>query len=495
MDITTLGAAVALSKKGVEKDVGDLKRDVAALSEDVEGKLDGNQGAGNAGKLLGIGSDGSVVPTAPTGGGVINDAATGADTTWSSGKIDAAKQNRQADNGTFDGVDLSTIYADADALYADLAAENYDHIHVGDYWPVTLNGTYRDYGNMTCPAGVTYYTDEDMTAEAGVTSEDVMVTGMTQDTNIPGCHKPFVTIKISNVTYYVAWDDCLDYQEKTLANAIMKFEVAGINQYWRYGDSGKNGFENGKPHLLLSARDGLPHTLKMRKCNEVWEGQHIDEFTGDGSTADFTLSGTVGTIGYVWVAGTRKAYNTDYTFGNDKITFKAGKIPANGAKVEVEWCEGFTPWTGSSLYRTFNDPDHGILPLIQAADAKLFSHIYTGPNDKGMRYHGEYRNKTNQTGGDWQDRGVLFLPLEDEIWGRWIHASGGNGYCAMSQWPIYMGGRRHFAKGAGNAASRYSVWCASSTYVYGFAHVSHRGFPDSYGANNALAAAPCFLLS
>ena len=86
MDITTLGAAVALSKKGVEKDVGDLKRDVAALSEDVEGKLDGNQGAGNAGKLLGIGSDGSVVPTAPTGGGVINDAATGADTTWSSGK-------------------------------------------------------------------------------------------------------------------------------------------------------------------------------------------------------------------------------------------------------------------------------------------------------------------------------------------------------------------------------------------------------------------------
>ena len=476
MDITTLGAALALSK----------------------GKLDGNQGAENAGKLLGIGNDGAVAPVPSSGGGVLNDEATSTETTWSSAKIDAAKANRQADNGTFDGVDLSTIYADADALYADLAAENYDHIHVGDYWPVTLNGTYRDYGNMTAPAGTTYYSDEAMTTVAGTTSEDIVVSDTRGDSNFPGSHKPAVIIKISNVNYYVDWDDCLDYQERTLSNAIMKFEVAGINQYWRYGDSGANNFQNGKPHLLMAARDGLPHTLRMRKCNEVWEHQRIETFEGDGTTSVFTVSqGKIGTMGYVFVDSARKAYNTDYTFnrGEGTVTFKAGKIPAAGTTVYIEYMDATCPWTGSALYRTFNDPEHGILPLIQAADAKLFAHIYTGPNGAGMRYAGEIRSKTNQQDVVWTDRGILFLPTEDEIWGRQLYATGFPAWCNQQQWPIYMGGRRHFAKGAGNAASRSYVWCASSANVTNFAYVGDYGYGASNNAGYAFAAAPCFLLS
>ena len=393
-----------------------------------------------------------------------------------------------------DGNDLSEIFADADALYAAYSTEDYSNIHVGDYWPLKLTGDYRDYGDYTCPSGVSYYSDDALTTQIG-TTDAAMDANCVADAQLPYGLKDYCTIKISNVTYYVARSDCLDYRVRTLSNAQMYFVVGGINQYWRYGDSGD--FTGNKPHLLLEARDGLPHTLKMRKQNEAWEGAHVATFTGNGSTAEFTITGTVGTIGYVWVDGTRKTYNTDYTYGSNKITFKSGKIPANGAAIQVEWMDAKCPWTGSALYRTFNDADYGIIKLIQTADAKLYSHIYKGPNAKGMRYYAETRSKTNQQAGAWEDRGLLFLPTEDEVWGRLIHTvSGANGSVNQQQWPIYgNGGRRQYAKGAGNAASRPTVWCASSYSVTTFAGVSSGGSPYIYYASGAYAAAPCFLLS
>ena len=396
-------------------------------------------------------------------------------------------------NFAFDGKNLKDTFADADALWAALAQEDYSSIHIGDYWPVTLNGDYWDYGSNTLPAGTTYYSDTACTAEAGETAQ-AYATSAINDNAVPGGAKDYVEFKIGSTTYYAKLSDTLPYQVRTLSNAIMYFE-AMPNVYWRYGDSGAQNFQNGRPHILFSPRDGLPHTLKMRKGNEIWEETHIAEFTGDGSTMEFTIDGTVGTIGYVFVDGTRKAYNTDYTFGSGKVTFKANKQPASGALLQVEWMEAKTPWTGSALYRTFNDPDHGIIKLIQQADAKLYAHIYQGPNGKGMRYYGETRTKTNQQSGTWEDRGVLFLPTEDEIWGRPIYsASGMSGYAQMQQWPIYqLGGRRHFAKGAGNAASRNNVWCASSTSVTSVSYVYSYGYPYSSSASGAFVAAPCFI--
>lgn len=401
------------------------------------------------------------------------------------------KNNIEPHNYAYDGADLSTIFADADALYAAYHAEDYSHIHVGDYWPVTLNGTYRDYGQMTAPVGISYYSDTALTQEIGTLYTSYIAEGV-QNTNIPGCHEAYCTIKIGGNTYYVAWDDCLDYLERTLSNAIMKFEIADINPYWRYGDSGD--LTDTLPHLCLQSRDGLPHTLKMRKLNEVWENQHIDTFTGDGVQSEFTLSGTVGTIGYVFVNGTKKTYNTHYTYANDKVTFKSGSIPANGDVVKIEWCDGYTPWNGSALYRTFNDPDFGIINLIQTADAKLYSHILKGTGNNGIRYQGETRTKTNVTSSAWTYRGRLFLPEEDEIWGRRIF---GNtvGYSQMQQWALYRSGRRHFSKGAGNGASRSYVWCASSGTVAYFTYVHTNGIPSAYNAVNAFVGAPCFILS
>lgn len=410
--------------------------------------------------------------------------------TWDGG---SAESGGGGDTNFALGADLSEVFEDADALMDAIENEDYSKVHLGDVWPVTLNGSYYDYGNMTAPAGTKYYSDTSLTTEVGELASDV-VPAVDNDNTVPGGHKAYVTVKVSNVDYYVAYADCLDYNVKTLTNAVMKFEVCGINQYWRYGDTGANNFHNGKPHLVLWSRDGLPTTLKMRKANELWEDTTVDTFTGDGTTDEFTLSGTAGTLGFVFVAGAKKTYNTDYTFANNKVTFKSGKIPANGAEIKIEWMVGKTPWTGSALYKTFNDPDHGIIKLIQEADPKLYAHIYQGPNSKGMRYYGETRNKTNNIAGAWEDRGLLFLPTEDEIWGQRLYTSANNASTAMTQWPLFVGGRRHFAKGAGNEASRAGVWSASSSSVTSFAYVYAYGFPN-YTASTAVAAAPGFVLS
>jgi hypothetical protein len=408
-------------------------------------------------------------------------------------ELNQIKNRAGLSNYAFNGANLKEYFGDADALWAALAQEDYSYIRIGDYWPVTLNGDYWDYGNNTVPIGTTYYSDADCTTEAG-TTEAAYITSAINDTTIPGGAKPYCEFKISGVTYYCKLTDTLPYVVRTLSDALMIFE-AMPNQYWRYGDSGWFNFVDGRPHILFAARDGLPHTLKMRKGAEIWEGTNIAEFTGDGTTTEFTISGDVGTVGYVFVNGTKKAYNTDYTFDSNKINFKENKQPPNNALLQVEWMAAKTPWTGSAIYRTFNDPDHGIIKLIQDADPKLYAHIYKGPNNKGMRYCGETRMKTGAQYVAWEDRGMLFLPTEDEVWGRVIH-SGTHGYAQMQQWPIYqLGGRRHFAKGAGDAASRSDVWCASSAYIYSFTCVSIYGHPYGNLAVAAYAAAPSFIFA
>ena len=147
-----------------------------------------------------------------------------------------------------DGTDLSTIFADADALYAAYHAEDYSHIHVGDYWPLRLTGTYRDYGTLTCQQGQTYYSDTNLTQSAGTASQAYDAVAV-NDASIPGCHKLYCEVTISGTKYYCSYSECLEYRERTLNNALLKMEIAGINQYWRYGDSGS--LTGNVPHLLL----------------------------------------------------------------------------------------------------------------------------------------------------------------------------------------------------------------------------------------------------
>lgn len=102
----------------------------------------------------------------------------------------------------YEGRDLSTIFASAQELRNAVAAGDFSRIHIGDYWPVTLNGNYTDCGENTT---------------------------------------------------------------KTLSNAAVKLEVAGINTYMQYGDTPVD-----VPHILFCSRDCLPNTTKWRSADTTW---------------------------------------------------------------------------------------------------------------------------------------------------------------------------------------------------------------------------------
>lgn len=177
------------------------------------------------------------------------------------GKVNALKADKAPNNHSFDGVDLSTVFESAAAFHTALAAGDFSKIRVGDYWPLSLSGTFRDYGAYTVPSGTAYFTDAALTTQGGTTS--AKIEGQYESATA-------VKFKVSGSDVYCAIGDCLDYFERTCNNAVVNLEVAGINNYWRYGDSG-DLTGNNKPHITFVSRDCLPFTMRLRKANAVWE--------------------------------------------------------------------------------------------------------------------------------------------------------------------------------------------------------------------------------
>ena len=52
-------------------------------------------------------------------------------------------------NGLYDGADLKAVFGTAGALHAAVNAGDFSKIRVGDFWPVTLSGAFRDYASAT----------------------------------------------------------------------------------------------------------------------------------------------------------------------------------------------------------------------------------------------------------------------------------------------------------------------------------------------------------
>ena len=167
----------------------------------------------------------------------------------------------QAANGSpaiegYGGNDLSEEFADAAALHAAIAAGDFSKIHIGDYWPIKLSGSYTDFARYTVPSGTTYYSEAALTTEVGTTAAEL--TGTYESATA-------VKITISSVAYYVAIGDCTEGVSQSLSNAVHKMEVAAINPYLRHGDT-----ELTAQHVLFCSRDCMPNTVMYRKANSVW---------------------------------------------------------------------------------------------------------------------------------------------------------------------------------------------------------------------------------
>ena len=105
--------------------------------------------------------------------------------------------------GSYNGRNLKTYFGTAANLKEAYDAGDFSHIATGDYWPLLISGTFKDYA--------------------------------------------------ANET-------------KTINETFM-MEVAGINHYWRYGDSGSGINQN---HLPMISRDTIPFYLQYRAEASTW---------------------------------------------------------------------------------------------------------------------------------------------------------------------------------------------------------------------------------
>ena len=163
-------------------------------------------------------------------------------------------------NGTpavegYGGDDLSQAFENAAELHAAVAAGDFTKIHIGDYFPITLNGTYTDFARFTVPSGTTYYTDAALTTEGGTTEADIQ--GEYQSATA-------IKFKVSGTDVYAAIGDCTPGFEKSM-NETLLMEVAAINPYLRHGDT-----ELTAPHIVMLSRDCMANTIQMRCNNSVW---------------------------------------------------------------------------------------------------------------------------------------------------------------------------------------------------------------------------------
>lgn len=318
----------------------------------------------------------------------------------------------------YGGNDLSEEFANAAALHAAIAAGDFSKIHIGDFFPITLNGTYKDFAKYTVPSGTTYYAEAALTTESGTT--DSVLEGSYQSATA-------VKISISGTDYYVAIGDCTVGYQKSMSNAVMKMEVAAINPYIQSDDTALSA-----QHILMCSRDLMPPTMQMRAANSVWH-----------DTA------------------------------------------------------AVNPWLGSALYATLNDPDDGVIKLVEATG--LGPYVFKGPNNKGMRAYlpSMASGASAPTAGAWSDRGRLFLPTEREVYGAPVQ--GASNYMETgqmyNQWPIFVGSTRHIIKGSGNGGSRAYWWLEAATSATNFTTVNAYGNAYGIGASYPIRAPLCFLLT
>lgn len=375
------------------------------------------------------------------------------------------------DFSRFDGKKLNDVFADADALHAAIEAGDFSKIHVGDYWEITLNGTYRDYGVFMLPAGSKYYSDANCTDEVGTTDADANVA---LESNTDSC-----SFRVSGTTRYCKIGDATQhYAEQTLSNSVLRCEVAGINPYYCYGDSGD--LSGKKNHVCFVTKDGFGKTIAMRPANVRWVDEQEESFEVESTTGTFTLSDNSKKIRSVRINGALKTYNTHYTVSGVAVTLKAAAGASVGDTLTIQYTDDDVCWNGSNIKKTFNDEDYGIAKLMKTADAKLFSHL------TDMRIYQETLPVTGTFGTAWANRGKLFLPLESEVWGEVVYGHANNA-CFRPQLPIFTDGTRRY-KGVSNGSGRTYWWGGSFNSTTNACIVYFNGVADYYGVYNSFAA-------
>lgn len=387
----------------------------------------------------------------------------------------ASRSYAMPDMAKDEGKRLNDVFASFNEMAAAYSTGDFSKINVGDYWEMTLNGQFRDYGNYTLPEGATYYNDTACTDAAGTATANTAVSSVNDEYD-------YCEVKISGVTKYCKIADCLKYEVRTLNNAKLEMQVGGIDQYWKYGDSGT--IANGTHHLAMVARDCLPVSMKMRPSNSRWTDIQTKDFTVKNVTGTYSLTDTAGKIRYIRDNGRLLTYNTHYTVSGTSITLKAAAAVTAGDTLTIEYTDNDAPWLHCAVYKTLNDEEYGIAALVKAADPEFWQHCHN------MRITLETVTPASSWSYIWADRGKVFLPMESEVWDNNIFGHSLS-YTYRPQMPIFAS-QKYRCKGIGYHASRASWWEGSFDSLINACYVYSNGYASYTYARFALGVAPSF---
>lgn len=224
---------------------------------------------------------------------------------------------------------------------------------------------------------------------------------------------------------------------KSSNNYNIKAEIAGIDTYYRYGDT-----EIGH-HIDFISRDCWPETHVFNKVNY-----------NNGTSWS----------GYPWLASDL------YAWMNSLSMQVPNAATANPALVAVDY-------TATGVYDKFP----AALKAVITPKRVLLSQRYTA---------GSLLTSDNNWG--WRDAGNLWIPSEIEVYGC-EHWGSKNGYSSggFQQYPIFANNMKRI-KGAGDGGGRAPWWLSSPDggSSSAFAHVSGGGDGGSATASNTGVRVP-----
>lgn len=290
----------------------------------------------------------------------------------------------------------------------------------------------------------------------------------------------------------------------TTNNLIVKSCVAGIDTYYKYGDSSVGH------HIDFISRDLWPTTVKMNLTNYNNGLIPVEKLSGDGSTTAFVLTRQMTSIDNVTVDGTQVTEFT-YDFATSTITFTTAPATGN-ANITVTGTGTQHPWLASNGYAFVNSlamqvPNGtGANPAITQVDYTAGGIYYYLPAalksvivEKRLFLPTRYSASgalTTDNSWAWVNAGMLWLPSEVEIAGCPIWGDKGVGAGGFVQYPIFAQNMNR-VKGLGNGGGRADWWSlsTSSGVASGFVYVNSYGIVASSGASAAYGAPLCFRIS
>ena len=113
------------------------------------------------------------------------------------------------------------------------------------------------------------------------------------------------------------------------------------------------------------------------------------------------------------------------------------------------------PWIGSALFKTLNDKYHGIIKIVN--DTEIGNYI------KAMNVIGEVKsyNSENAASVKWFERGELFLPLYEEVYGYQSQTNFLR-YTGLKDLELFIGSKRHISKSLGEGGTNVGWWTSST---------------------------------